>query len=131
MKAFYQNFVLSLCNTLFPFSDHHTIYRKFPRNFPEISRKFFGKFLNPHPPPLPMSHVTHPHTIPKTLNPPRTSMSIFSILHFYSKVTFITYPLQLRYPCYRNTRVFGKIHTYGHTHTNTKYMCIHIPKHTE
>ena len=32
---------------------------------------------------------------------------------------------------YRNTRIFGKIHTYADTHPNTKYICKHIRKHTE
>ena len=65
LQTFCKNFDFSIHKINFPFSDHHTFSRKFTRNFPKFSLKFFGKFPIPHHPRIhpPMLYT---HTQPPT-----------------------------------------------------------------
>ena len=64
-------------------------------HFPENFRKFLGKFLHPHLPPLPTPHIIHPHPIPQTMNPLRTLNSLFSKSQFDCIYTFISHTLHI------------------------------------
>ena len=94
IKILFCRFTISISR--FRITTHFTgnlpkIYRKFLRNFSEISRKF----LLPHLPPLPTPHPTHPHPPPTSPNTPRTSNSIFSKVRFYSNCTCFSYTLHI------------------------------------
>ena len=108
--AVYQNFVLSLCKIIFPFSDHRKFYvnfseilRKFLRNFTENSRKFpHNPGVPPHTPPTPPPLPTHMYNLYPYPHIP-TSNWFFSKFHFQSKGKFFPHP-------------FTYIHTYSNTY---------------
>ena len=69
VKAFYQNFILPLCNIMLKFLSGTHDLRKIPGNFLENSRKILKNIqessrhlsLTPDPTPTPQLPLTHPH----------------------------------------------------------------------